>query len=111
MKGFDKMKTLSKLLAILLLAGTLVTPVFPIVETEVNTCKIMTTYHKKDISSNGVLNYYYYLTVNIDGNIELFEVGYDIYEEYINADTIEVQTTRYSKSWFSNATKKYCLIV
>ena len=105
------MKTLSKLLAILLLAGTLVTPVFPVVETEVDTYKIMTAYHKKDISSNGVLNYYYYLTVNIDGNIELFEVGYDIYEEYINADTIEVQTTRYSKSWFSNATKKYCLIV
>lgn len=104
------MKKIFRVLMIMLLVGTFTTPIFPTVEEEVQSYQIVNSYYKTGLSKSGFENYFYYLTVDINGKLELFEVGYDIYMEYMTASTIKVQTTEYSASWFAESHVKYDLI-
>ena len=110
-KGLDTMKRFIKVLAVVFLVGAVTTPVFPSTEEKTQECQIINSFYELGMNDNGFPNFFYYLTVDIDGRLELFEIGYDIYTEYMTADTITVQTTQYGESWFGKSHTEYNLIV
>ena len=105
------MKKIVKALTVIFLAGAITTPVFPSVNEKTKECQIINSFYELGMSESGFPNYFYYLTVDINGRLELFEIGYDIYTEYMTADTITVQTIEYGESWFGESHTKYNLIV
>lgn len=105
------MRKFVKALAVVFLIGAITTPIFPTVEKRTQEYQIVNSYYKLGTSNSGFPNYFYYLTVDIDDKLELFEIGYDIYTEYMTADTITVQTTQYGESWFGKSHTEYDLIV
>lgn len=104
------MKKIVKALVVVLLAGAITTPVFPSVNEKTKEYQIINSFYELGMSESGYPNYFYYLTVDINGKLELFEIGYDIYTEYMTADTITVQTVEYGESWFGKSHTKYNLI-
>lgn len=105
------MKKVIKTLAVVFLVGAINTPIFPSVKQETQECQIINSFYELGMSESGFPNYFYYLTVDINGKLELFEIGYDIYTEYMTADTITVQTIEYGESWFGKSHTKYNLMV
>lgn len=110
-KGLDTMRKFIKALAVIFLVGAINTPIFPSTEQKNQECQIINSFYELGTNDKGFLNYFYYLTVDIDGRLELFEIGYDIYTEYMTADTITVQTTQYGESWFGKSHTEYNLII
>ena len=105
------MKNIVKALAIILLVEAINTPIFPSIKQETQKYQIINSFYELDTNDKGFLNYFYYLTVDIDGKLELFEIGYDVYTEYMTADSIKVQTTEYGESWFRESHTEYDLII
>lgn len=104
------MRKFIKALAVIFLVGAINTPIFPSTEQKNQECQIINSFYELGTNDKGFLNYFYYLTVDIDGRLELFEIGYDIYTEYMTADTITVQTIQYGESWFGKSHTEYNLI-
>ena len=104
------MRRFVKALAVVFLVGAVTTPVFPSTEEKTQEYQIINSFYELGMSESGFPNYFYYLTVDINGKLELFEIGYDIYTEYMTADTITVQTIEYGESWFGKSHTKYNLM-